>query len=183
LHSEAAPLLTWLTQQTVPVAQFAALAHLSAATSPPPPPPGCGQLAPATHAYDRAPPPISETQQLLAGIAHVVAPQVMLVVLPPGPASGGLMPPSAFAPGVPEVLPLDVPPLLDVLPAPPDVPAPEDVALAEPVSVDASFWEVRSVPALSDPHANSANPVKPAVIAPKKTKSTFVIGLPPGFIR
>jgi hypothetical protein len=125
------------TQQTVPGAQLAAPEHLSAAVSPPP-----GHVAVVTQ-VKTLPVPRSEMQHVSAGIEQVVAPHVMVVVSPPGRASGGSIPPSAGAGpgGAPSVVPPEVP---DPEVPDPDVPDPEvpDPDVPDPdvpdVPVDAS---------------------------------------------
>src|SRR5262249_12292046 len=80
------------------------------------------------HPYE-VPRSVRRMQQVCAGIAHVVAPQGSVLALPPGPASGGLSPPSDGAPLLPPLL-LALPE--ELLLAPPADDDPEPLAPIPP---------------------------------------------------
>src|SRR5512144_1995674 len=104
-------------QQTCPVGQFAEALHFSDATLVSPPPlPASGIVHPGVAAAQPKERPafVCVTQQTSVERLQLVDPQLMVVVLPPGPASAGLRPPS------PPTAPLDPPEL-----EPPELDAPE----------------------------------------------------------
>jgi hypothetical protein len=104
-------------------------------------------------------------QQDCAGIEHVVVPHAIEVVVPPGPASGGLTPPSLGAPLLPLLL-LDEAPLLDPLDVDPELELPDvDPELPpELLAPDpASDPSVAPVSVLAElPHPNQRPTAEPA---------------------
>lgn len=147
--------------------QFAWPLHFNAATSPPPF--GAGHPASdGAQAYE-VPDPMSDTQHVSVAIAQFVVPHAIFVVSPPGPASGGSIPPS------PPSAPLELPPsLFPLVPElEPDVVPDEDVAPDDEVpplddEAPASAGATMSLLTSSLPQAQTAIP--PPIAAHPRSK-------------
>jgi hypothetical protein len=151
------------TQQKAAAGQFAA--PLQARAVPPPPPPSRTQPAsPTMHPYAAMPPPKRSTQHVSAGIVHVVAPHEMLVVVPPGPASGGFTPPSFPPPPSPEE------PLEPEVPLEPD--DPDD-------PLEPGGGRKPELVAVIDPSPPPSDPSSVAVLLPHPTHKAMATLPPP----